>query len=59
MKISTKDNIKGKLEESKGKVKEVAGKFLQDPQLQSEGIFEKRGGQVRQKISEVEKALGD
>ena len=58
MKISTKDNIKGKLDESQGKVKEVAGKFVKDSQLESRGKIEKRSGQIRQEISKAEKALG-
>lgn len=47
MKHSTKNNIKGKLEESKGKAKEVAGKLVDDPKLENKGKVEKIGGQAQ------------
>jgi len=59
MKLSTKNNIKGKLRESKGAIKETTGKILNNPQLESEGKVEKLSGMAQQKIGEAEKLLGE
>jgi uncharacterized protein YjbJ (UPF0337 family) len=59
MKPSTKDQTEGKLHEVKGKLKEQAGKLIQDPKLEGEGKDEKQGGQLQQKIGQVEKLLGE
>jgi uncharacterized protein YjbJ (UPF0337 family) len=46
MKSSTKDRIKGRVQEAKGKVKEEAGRASRDPNLQDRGTTEKFGGKV-------------
>jgi uncharacterized protein YjbJ (UPF0337 family) len=58
MKSSTKDQAEGKFHELKGKVKEVAGKLSDDPELEGEGTGEKIAGKVQSKIGQVEKVLG-
>ncbi len=57
MKRSTKDQAAGKLHEAKGKVKETAGKLLNDPELEAEGKGEKIAGKVQTKIGQVEKVV--
>jgi uncharacterized protein YjbJ (UPF0337 family) len=42
----------------KGKVKEVAGKLSNDPNLEVEGTGEKIAGKVQEKIGDVKKILG-
>lgn len=57
MKPSTKDQIKGKLHEVKGEVKEKAGKVTNDPNLQAEGQDENFAGKVQKKIGQIEKVF--
>jgi uncharacterized protein YjbJ (UPF0337 family) len=42
-----KDQVKGRFEEAKGKVKEVSGNLLGDDELELEGNIEKNVGKVR------------
>jgi len=58
MKSSMKDKVKGTFHEAKGKVKEMAGKFTDNPKLEGEGIGEKIAGKVQEKIGQVKKVLG-
>ena len=58
MKSSTKDKIKGSARETKGKVKETAGKAVGNPNLRDRGTAEKVGGKVQRKIGDVEKVFG-
>jgi uncharacterized protein YjbJ (UPF0337 family) len=57
MKSSTTDQIKGKLHEVKGAVKEKAGKLTNDPDLETEGQAEKIAGKVQRKVGQIEKVL--
>jgi uncharacterized protein YjbJ (UPF0337 family) len=59
MKSSTKDKVEGTFHEAKGKLKEVAGKLTDNPELEAEGTGEKIAGKVQEKIGEVKKVLGD
>ena len=52
MKDSTKDQVKGKMHEMKGKVKEKAGQVTNNIALEEEGQDEKVAGKV-QKITVV------
>ncbi len=58
MKSSTKDQAKGKYENLKGKIKEVAGIIAGHRKLEAEGKDQKLGGKVREKVGQVEKVLG-
>jgi uncharacterized protein YjbJ (UPF0337 family) len=58
MKHSTKDQAEGKFHEAKGKVKEIAGKLIDDPDLEAEGKVEKITGKLQDKIGQVEKVVG-
>ena len=42
-----KDQIKGRLEETKGKVKEVAGNILDDKEMEITGSIEKNLGKAQ------------
>jgi uncharacterized protein YjbJ (UPF0337 family) len=57
MKSSTKDRIKGKLHEMKGKAKETAGQVASNPNLEAEGQSEKLAGKVQRKIGQIEKVF--
>jgi uncharacterized protein YjbJ (UPF0337 family) len=41
----------------KGKIKEVAGKLVNNPELEAEGKVENLNGKVQEKIGEIEKVL--
>ena len=58
MKPSTRDEIKGKFHDLKGKVKEKAGQLTNDPDLEAEGQAEKIAGKVQTKIGQVKKVFG-
>jgi len=59
MKSSTKDRVKGRLNEAKGKVKEEAGRATGDPDMQDRGTAEKIGGKVQRKVGEIKKVFGE
>lgn len=58
MKESTKDQAKGKLDNLKGRVKEVAGIITGKRKLENEGKDQKLVGKAREKLGQVEKVLG-
>ena len=58
MKTSNTDKIEGAMHEVKGKVKEVAGKLVGNPDLESEGAAEKVDGKVQRKVGDVKKVFG-
>lgn len=58
MKSSTKDRIKGRVGEAKGKLKEKAGRATRDPDLQDRGTAEKVGGKAKRKVGEIKKVFG-
>ena len=58
MKSSAKDQAEGTFHEVKGKIKEIAGKLSDNPQLEDEGTGEKIAGKVQEKIGQVKKVLG-
>lgn len=58
MKPSTKDQARGKLENLKGKMKELAGVLTGRRKLEAEGKDQKLAGKARQKLGQVEKVLG-
>jgi uncharacterized protein YjbJ (UPF0337 family) len=57
-KPSTKDELEGNLHDLKGKVKEKAGRLVNDPDLEADGQAEKIAGKIQKKVGQVEKVLG-
>jgi uncharacterized protein YjbJ (UPF0337 family) len=57
MKPSTKDELEGKLHETKGKVKEKVGQIINNPDMETKGQDEKLAGKVQKKVGQVEKVL--
>jgi len=47
----------GKVHELKGKVKEKAGQFANNPNLVAEGTDEKTGGKIQKKIGQIERVF--
>jgi len=58
MKSSTRDEAEGKMHQVKGKIKEIAGKVIMNPDLKAEGKGEIRTGKVQEKIGEIKKIVG-
>jgi uncharacterized protein YjbJ (UPF0337 family) len=58
MKVSTKDQAKGKFLKVTGTIKEVAGKLSKNRGLEAEGKDERIDGKVQEKVGQVEKVLG-
>jgi uncharacterized protein YjbJ (UPF0337 family) len=58
MKSSTKDRIKGRINEAKGKVKEETGRETGDRNLRDRWTTQKAGGKINRKIGEVKKIFG-
>jgi len=58
MKSGTRDQAEGKWHQVKGKVKEVAGKLDDNPDLEVEGKNEIKTGEVQEKIGGIKKVVG-
>jgi uncharacterized protein YjbJ (UPF0337 family) len=58
MKSSTRDNAEGKLHRVRGKIKEIVGKAIMNPDLEAEGKEDSRTGKVQEKIGEIKKVFG-
>jgi len=58
MKSSTRDEAEGTFHKVKGKIKEIAGKLSDDPELEAEGADERIAGKVQEKIGQVKKVVG-
>ena len=54
-----KDQVKGRVEQSTGKVKEVAGKLLGNVRLQTEGKVEQVKGKVQAGYGDVKENAKD
>lgn len=57
-KESTKDQVKGKTHEIKGKIKRKAGRALNRPDIEEEGEDEQISGTIQKKVGQVEKVFG-
>ena len=57
MKESTKDKIKGAVNETSGKIKEKVGQATNDPNFQDQGTGEKVQGKVQSKIGDIKKVF--
>ena len=54
---SSKDKVKGKVNEASGKVKEKVGEATNDPKMQDEGTAEKVKGKVQKKVGDIKKVF--
>ena len=59
MKPSTKDQIKGTLNEVKGKVKVKVGRVTNNPDLEVEGQAENLDGKIQKKVGQIKKVFGN
>lgn len=56
MRVSAKDELKGKAHEVKGAAKQKMGQLTNDPKLEAAGRGEKTLGRIQKKIGHIEKA---
>lgn len=54
-----KDQVEGRLEEAKGKVKEVAGKVVGNDKLKAEGVGDQAAGKVQSTYGDVKEKTKD
>jgi uncharacterized protein YjbJ (UPF0337 family) len=54
-----KNQIEGRIEETKGKTKEVAGKLLDDSNIEVEGNVQKNMGKVQAGFGDLKKNIKD
>ena len=54
-----KDQVKGRVEEAKGKIKEVAGRTVGNADLESRGTRQKVGGTVRKTYGDLKQDVKD
>lgn len=58
MKSSTKDKIKGNVDQAKGAVQEKTGRATGNPEMEDRGTANKVGGKVQEKVGDVKKVFG-
>lgn len=54
-----KDQVQGKFEEAKGKIKETAGRIAGKPDLEDEGTAQKVAGTVQKGVGNAKDAIAD
>jgi uncharacterized protein YjbJ (UPF0337 family) len=59
MKGSTKNRVRGKLRQLKGKAKEKAGRIRKDPRLEAEGLDDQVAGTIQNIGGKIQKKLED
>lgn len=59
MGLPNKDEIKGKLDQAKGGLKETAGRVLNDRDLESEGTADRAGGELREGFGTARRKVGE
>lgn len=52
----TKDKVEGKADQASGKLKEMAGRTFNDPDLEAEGKTEKGKGKLQEAVGDVKQA---
>jgi uncharacterized protein YjbJ (UPF0337 family) len=57
MNPSTQDEIRGKIHEVKGTVKEKIGQVTKNPDLEAEGKNEQVAGKIQHKVGQIEKVF--
>ena len=57
MKTSTQDKAEGTLKVAKGKIKEVAGTTVGNPNLSAEGRGDQAEGKVQKKVGDIKKVF--
>ena len=59
MKSSTKNRIRGKVRQAKGKAKEKAGRMARNTRLEAEGLDDQVAGTIQNVGGKIQKKLED
>ena len=59
MGLPNKDEIKGKVDQAKGAVKETVGHAVGNDELEAEGKADRAGGELKEDIGKVRRNVGD
>ena len=59
MGIPNKDEVEGKFDQAKGRVKEEVGRATNDGELESEGIADRAGGNIREGFGTARRKVGE
>ena len=54
-----KDQLKGRVEELKGSIKEATGRLVGDDTLEAKGIIQKNIGKVQEKVGDLKQDTKD
>ena len=54
-----KDEVAGKVEQAKGKIKQKVGQATDDPQLVDEGVDDQIGGEAQEGVGKVKRKVAD
>lgn len=57
--LPNKDEIKGKVDQAKGSVKEHTGRAINDRNLEREGKADRAGGKVREGVGTARRKVGE
>ena len=57
--MPNKDEVAGKVEQFKGKVKQAVGNATGNPDLHDEGVADEAGGEVREGVGTVKRKVGE
>lgn len=59
MGLPNRDEIKGKLDQAKGAVKETVGRVTNDRDLEAEGSADRTGGKVQEGFGTAKRKVGE
>ena len=59
MGLPNRDEMEGKWDQAKGKVKETAGEVFDDPDLEAEGRADRAGGKVEEGFGKARRKVGE
>jgi uncharacterized protein YjbJ (UPF0337 family) len=54
-----RDELEGKAEAFKGKVKQEVGKFTDDPELHDEGVADEAAGKTQETVGTAKRKVGE
>jgi uncharacterized protein YjbJ (UPF0337 family) len=57
--LMNKDQVKGRVEEAKGKIKEVTGRTVGNPDLEDRGTAQKVGGAIQKDYGDLKEDIKD
>jgi uncharacterized protein YjbJ (UPF0337 family) len=59
MGLPNRDEVEGKWDQAKGRVKEGVGKAIDDPELEAEGDADRASGEVQEGFGKVRRNVGE